>query len=92
MVGFICRVQNQLDEIKLAVIKRIHILFLKKYEGNKLRFAKAVGCDEKSIRLIFDHNQGMTLNLFFKIAAALNVEPSSLIEGLKIERTNDSDI
>lgn len=55
------------------------------YEGNKLRFAKAVGCDEKTLRLIFDFNQGMTLNLFFKIAKALNIEPSELLKDLKIE-------
>ena len=58
---------------------------MEKFEGNKLRFAKAVGCDEKTIRLLFDHNQGMTLNLFFKIAHALNIEPSSLIENLKLK-------
>ena len=77
--------QNQLDEIKIILTKRIHSFFMEKFEGNKLRFAKAVGCDEKTIRLLFDHNQGMTLNLFFKIAHALNIEPSSLIENLKLK-------
>lgn len=77
--------QNQLDEIKEKLTKRIYILFLEQYDGNKLRFAKAVGCDEKTLRLIFDFNQGMTLNLFFKIAKALIVEPSELIKELKVE-------
>ncbi len=77
--------QNQLDEIKEKLTKRIHILFLEQYDGNKLRFAKAINCDEKTLRLIFDFNQGMTLNLFFKIAKALNIEPSELLKDLKIE-------
>lgn len=78
--------QNQLDSIKEKLTKRIHILFMEKYDGNKLKFAKSVGCDEKTIRLLFDFNQGMTLNLFFKIANALDVEPSFLIQDLKINK------
>lgn len=58
---------------------------MEKYNGNKLRFAKDIGCDEKTLRLIFDNNQGMTLNLFFKIANALDIEPTDLIKDLKIE-------
>lgn len=77
--------QNQLEDIKSVLTKRIYALFIEKYEGNKSKFAKEVGCDEKTIRLIFDHNQGMTLNLFFKIAKALEVEPSELIKDLKIK-------
>ena len=59
--------QKELDIIKEKLTKRIYILFLEQYDGNKSRFAKAIGCDEKTLRLIFDFNQGMTLNLFFKI-------------------------
>lgn len=76
--------QKQLDEIKTELTKRIYILFMEKYEGNKLRFAKNANCDEKTIRLIFDKNQGITLNLFFKIAKALDVEPTELIKDLKL--------
>lgn len=77
--------QKKLDEIKEKLTKRIYILFQEQYSGNKLQFAKAVGCDEKTLRLIFDFNQGITLNLFFKIAKALNIEPSELIKDLKID-------
>jgi hypothetical protein len=59
---------------------------MEKYNGNKLQFAKKVGCDEKTIRLIFDKNQGMTMNLFFKIALALETEPCELIKDLKISK------
>ena len=78
--------QTELDYIKEALTKRIYILFMEKYKGNKLQFAKNVGCDEKAIRLIFDKNQGMTINLFFKIASALDVEPIELIKDLKITK------
>ena len=86
MDGFICFVQTELDYIKETLTKRIYILFIGKYKGNKLQFAKKVGCDEKAIRLIFDKNQGMTINLFFKIASALEVEPVDLIKDLKINK------
>ena len=59
---------------------------MEKYKGNKLQFAKKVGCDEKAIRLIFDKNQGMTINLFFKIASALEVEPVDLSKDLTINK------
>jgi DNA-binding Xre family transcriptional regulator len=81
-------VQKELDEIKNLLTQKIYILFLKKYNGNKLRFAKQVGCDEKTIRLIFDHQQGMTLNLFFKIASALEVSPSELINEFDLRNFN----
>lgn len=76
--------QKQLDILKEILTKRIYLLFIEKYKGNKSLFAKSVGCDEKTIRLIFDHNQGMTLNLLFKIAFALDIEPSELIKDLRL--------
>ena len=76
--------QKQLDIIKEIVTKRIYVLFIEKYKGNKSRFAKDVGCDEKTIRLIFDHNQGMTLNLLVKLAFALDIEPSELLKDLRL--------
>jgi hypothetical protein len=78
-------VQTELDNIKETLTKRIYILFMEKHNGNKLQFAKKVGCDEKTLRLIFDNNQGMSMNLFFKIAYALEIEPSELIKDLKID-------
>lgn len=56
-----------------------------KFAGNKLQFAKAAGCDEKTLRLLFEHGQGMTLNLLFKLAYALEVSPSELLEGLSLK-------
>lgn len=76
--------QKQLDNIKEIVTKRVYTLFMVKYNGNKSRFAKDVGCDEKTIRLIFDFNQGMSLNLLLKIAFALEIEPSELLKDLKL--------
>jgi DNA-binding Xre family transcriptional regulator len=77
-------VQKELDILKETVTKRIYNLFMEKYKGNKLRFSKDVGCDEKTIRLIFDNNQGITLNLLFKIALALDIQPSELIKDLSL--------
>lgn len=81
-----CSMQKQLDSIKEEVVDRIRIVFLQDFDGNNRKFAKEVGCDEKTIRFLFQHNQGMTLNLLFKIARAINVSPSKLLEGLEFQK------
>ncbi len=78
--------QTELDKIKIEVTRRVYILFMSKFEGNKSTFAKSAGCDEKTIRLLLDHNQEMTLNLLFKISNALEVEASELIKDLSIKK------
>lgn len=77
--------QKQLDEIKSEVVKRIEKVFLSDFDGNNRKFARAVGCDEKTIRLLFNNNQGMTLNLLFKISRAIKISPSELLEGLEFK-------
>lgn len=77
---------KQLDEIKREVTERVRIEFLKKFDGNKTQFAKKAGCDEKTIRLLLDFGQGMTLNLLFKLAYALDLNPSDLIKDLSIKK------
>lgn len=80
------RMQQQLDKVKEEVTKRVFKLFMEKYAGNKLQFAKAAGCDEKTLRLLFEEGQGMTLNLLFKLSFALDVTPSALLEGLYLKK------
>lgn len=58
---------------------------MEKFAGNKLQFAKAAGCDEKALRLLFEQNQGMTLNLLFKLAYALDVPASELLKDLALK-------
>lgn len=77
--------QQQLDKIKEEVTKRVYELFMAKFAGNKLQFAKAAGCDEKTLRLLFDERQGMTINLLFKLAYALEVTPSDILDGLSLK-------
>lgn len=78
--------QKQLEDIKEEVTRRIHTEFLRKFDGNKTKFAKVAGCDEKTIRLLFDFGQGMTLNLLFKLASALEINPSDLIKDLSLNK------
>jgi plasmid maintenance system antidote protein VapI len=78
--------QKQLDEIKKEVTERIRKEFLEKFKGNKTQFAKKAGCDEKAIRLLLDFGQGMTLNLLFKLAYALDLNPSDLIKDLRLKK------
>jgi DNA-binding Xre family transcriptional regulator len=77
--------QQQLDQLKMEVTKRVYKLFMEKFAGNKSQFAKAAGCDEKTLRLLFEQNQGMTLNLLFKLSFALNVTPSDLLNGIELK-------
>lgn len=56
-----------------------------KFNGNKLQLAKAAKCDEKTIRKLFDEGQGMTINLLFKLAYALDTTPAKLLDGLTIK-------
>jgi len=77
--------QNELDAIQKQLTQRIHLLFLEKFNGNKLAFSKAAHCDEKTIRRLFENQQGMTINLLFKIAFALETTPSQLLADLSIE-------
>lgn len=72
-------------QFKRKVNQKNYNLFIEKHNGNKSLFAKKAGCDEKTIRLIFDHNQGLTINLFLKIAYALDEEPSELLKDIKLE-------
>lgn len=81
-----CKMQKQLDLIKDEVIQRIRIVFLRDFDGNNRKFARAVGCNEKSIRSLFDHKQGMTLNMLFKIASAIKISPSELLDGLELKK------
>jgi DNA-binding Xre family transcriptional regulator len=78
--------EKQLDKLKKEVTKRLYSLFMDKYEGNKSKFAKDAGCDEKTIRLVFDEGQGMTVNLMFKLCHALDVSPSELLKDLELSQ------
>jgi len=80
-----CIMKKQLEEIKKQVTERIHKAFMDKYDGNKSKLAKAAGCDEKTLRLLFDGGSGMTLNLLFKLAYALDIEPSELLRDLSLQ-------
>lgn len=77
--------QKQLDKIKKEVVQRIHVVFERDFDGNNRKFAKAVGCNEKTVRDLFSDNQGMTLNLLLKIAKAIKITPSQLLEGLEFK-------
>lgn len=80
-----CFMQKQLDKIKGEVIQRIRVVFVRDFDGNNRKFAKAVGCHEKTVRDLFADNHGMTLNLLLKIAKAIKVTPSQLLEGLEVK-------
>ena len=78
--------QKQLDDIEKALNKKIYNLFLDKFKNNKSEFARAANCSEGTIRRIFKNEQSVTVNILFRIAFALDLTVSELVEGLSITR------
>lgn len=84
-VFFLCSMQKEIEKIELEVIERIYKLFLEKYSGNKSAFSRVSACRESTIRRIFRHEQGITLNLLLRMAKALDTTVSDLMDGLTIK-------
>lgn len=78
--------QKELDKIESEIIERVYQLFQEKYDGNKSAFAKATECSETTIRRILLKKQGVTINLLFRIADALDTTVSDLMKDLKIQK------
>lgn len=76
--------QKQLDNLKIELTNRIYDRFIQLYDGNKSKFADACKCDEKAIRKLFNHEQGLTINLLLKICKALKTTPSELFQGIEL--------
>lgn len=86
-----CPVQKEWDKIQEQITSRIHKEFMAQYGGNKTRFAKKAGCDEKALRKLFEEQMGMSINLLFKLAKALGKDPSEFLEGLRLEDLEESE-
>lgn len=80
--------QEQLDKIESELIERIYKLFMEKFKGNKSAFARAAECRETTIRRILRNEQGISINLLFRISHALEVEITDLLKNLSIEEYN----
>lgn len=78
--------QKQLEKIETELAQRIYKLFMEKFDGNKSAFARASECKETTIRRIFRNEQGITVNLLFRLANALEVNATDLLKDLKIEK------
>lgn len=78
--------QKQLEKIEAELVKRIHDLYIEKYNGNKTAFANASGCKETTIRRILRNQQGITINLLLRLANALDTPIDVLLEGLSIKK------
>lgn len=78
--------QKQLEKIEIELAKRIYKLFMEKFNGNKSAFARASECKETTIRRIFRYEQGITVNLLFRLANALEVNATDLLKDFTIEK------
>lgn len=78
--------QKQLEKIETELAQRIYKLFMEKFDGNKSAFARASECKETTIRRIFRNEQGITVNLLFRLANALQVPVADLLKDFKIEK------
>lgn len=82
--------QKSWEDIQAEVTNRIHIEFMAKYGGNKLKFAKDAGCDEKALRHLFDNGGNLSLKLFFKLCGALEIFPSEVLNGLSMRKKKNN--
>lgn len=78
--------QKQLEKIEAELSQRIYKLFLQKFDGNKSAFARASQCKETTIRRIFKHEQGITINLLLRMAFALDVSVNELLKDLDVKK------
>jgi plasmid maintenance system antidote protein VapI len=78
--------QKQLEKIETELAQRIYKLFMEKFDGNKSAFARASECKETTIRRIFRNEQGITVNLLFRLANALQVNATDLLKDFTIEK------
>ena len=77
--------QKQLEIIEIELVQRIYKLFMVKFDGNKSAFAKASQCNETTIRKILRNEQGITVNLLIRLAFALEIPVTDLLQDFKIE-------
>lgn len=80
--------QKQLEELEAKINKEIYNRFLEKFRDNKSAFARAAHCRETTIRRIFNNEQSITVPLLLRLCAALDVEPSELLRGIKFVDQN----
>lgn len=78
--------QKQLEKIETELAKRIYNLHIEKFKGNNSKFAEASDCKETTIRRILRNEQGITINLLFRIANALEVPVTDLLKDLSIKK------
>lgn len=81
--------QKQLEKIETELAQRIYKLFMEKFDGNKSAFARASECKETTIRRIFRNEQGITVNLLFRLANALEVNVTDLLKDFTIEKEDN---
>lgn len=81
--------QNEIEKIESELTERIYKIFIKKYDGNKSAFAKATKCSETTIRRILRKEQGITINLLFRIAEALDTTVIELLKNMSIKKRNE---
>lgn len=74
--------QKKLEEVEIELAQRVYKLFVARFDGNNSAFARAANCDEKTVRRVFNNEQGLTVNLLFKFSRALHVEASDLLKDL----------
>jgi plasmid maintenance system antidote protein VapI len=78
--------QKQLEKIESELAQRIYKLFMEKFDGNKSAFARASECKETTIRRILRNEQGITINLLFRLANALQIPVNELLKDLSIKK------
>lgn len=80
--------QNQFEQIEIALVNRIYKEFLIKFDGNKSKFAKASSCSETTVRRVLLNKQRMTVDLLLRFCVALEIDVTELFKDIKFQKIN----
>jgi len=79
------QLEKQLNGIQAELVKRISKLHKEKFNGNNSHLATKAGCSETTIRRILLNDQNITTVMLCRIAYALDLTPSELLNGFLIK-------
>ena len=75
--------QNSIEQIEVELVNLLYKDFLKKFDGNKSKFAKASLCSETTVRRVFSNKQRMTVDLLLRFCTALQIDVVDLFKEVK---------
>jgi hypothetical protein len=74
---------NSVEQIEVELVNIVYKEFLKRFDGNKSKFAIASLCSETTVRRVFNNKQRMTVDLLLRFCNALQIDVVELFKEAK---------